>query len=427
MGRRFIGLLLLLGLMAAPAAAQETTPPAPDITAQFKQLEDITQSIRGLETLKPVEKAFPTRADIQAYIKHSLDKALTTQIMTEAEAFYWAFDLLDPKKTPLREAYEKLLGQQVAGYYDTDTKSMNVVETGPADTAAKLGLLERIIYVHEFTHALQDQYFDLDAYMQVAQDAKNNDMALARAALVEGDATYVMNEYAIQESQKNPLGALLELATSSAQAGGLALPPDTPSILAAELLFPYLAGEIFVRAVRENGGQEALDRAFINPPQSTEQIMHPELYLTGDNPDLVTLPVTPPDETWTPITSGVLGEFYLEQMLLEQLSPDDAATAAAGWGGDAYQIYQQDDGTQAWALTLVWDTPADKTEFETIFDNFVQAQFGVTAKDGCYIGTEGYKGAKPTACVVWNDSGSHIAYGPTPAIVRQLLQAEAVR
>jgi len=414
MNQCIIGLVLILGMTLGPAVAQDTTLDPIDLATEFKTLEDTTESIRGLETLQEVEKAFPTRADIQAYIKDILDTELSDEAIVEAMAFYVAFDLLEAK-TDLREVYTTLLGQQIAGYYDTETKLMNVVSMGAMDTQASLGLLERIIYVHEYTHALQDQHFDLDAYIAVAEGTQNNDMSLARLALVEGDATYVMNEYAVVEANKDPLGALLELAVGSTQMGGLTLPPGTPDILGTELLFPYLEGEKFVRDLRAQGGQPVVDRAYHQPPTSTEQILHPELYLSGDIPKTVLLPVVIPDESWSPVTNGVLGEFYMQQHLLTQLSPQEARDAAAGWGGDAFQIYQQEDGTLATVFHLVWDSKAEQTEFETIYDTFATAQRG-SAKDGCY------SGAKSVTCVLWQDEGSTIAYAPSEPIARQLIE-----
>jgi hypothetical protein len=424
MGRWIVGVLLVLGMVLGSTAAQDTTADVAPLATQFETLETTTESIRGLETLNEVEKAFPTRAEVQDYIKKSVDIELSDEAIDELMAFYVAFDFLDAK-TDLRAVYSELLGEQVAGYYDTETKLMNVVSIGSTDPEASLGLLERIIYVHEYTHALQDQHFDLDAYLELSQDANNNDMSLARTALVEGDATYVMNEYAIVEANKNPLGSLLELAVGGSQMGGLTLPAGTPAILGTELLFPYLEGEKFVRALREQGGQPVVDRAFYQPPSSTEQILHPELYISGEDPVVVMLPVTPPDDSWTPITNGVLGEFYLEQHLLTQLSPEDARNAAAGWGGDAFQIYQRGDGTLAYVLLLVWDSPEEKREFQTIYDTFANAQLGIAAQDGCYNGTEGFTGSQYDTCVEWRDHGSYIAYAPTEEIARQLI-ADAV-
>lgn len=421
MGRYIVGLLLILGMVLSPAVAQDTALNTTDITTQFETLEDTTESIRGLETLNEVEKAFPSRADVQAYINETIQTELSDEIVTELMAFYVAFDFLDPK-TDLRQVYADLLGQQVAGYYDTDTKLMNVIAIGAvdADTPMSLGLLERIIYVHEYVHALQDQHFDLDAYMEVAGETENSDMALARTALVEGDATHVMNQYAIVEANKNPLGSLLELAVGGSQMGGMTLPPDTPTILGSELLFPYLEGEQFVQRLLEQGGQALLDRAYQQPPESTEQIIHPELYLAGEKPMVVTLPEIAPADDWTPITSGVLGEFYLEQHLLTQLSPDEARDAAAGWGGDAFQIYQKGSDL-ALVVHFMWDSPDEQKEFQSTYLTFAAAQMGITAQDECFRGPEGFSGSKRYTCYIWRDNGSFIASAPSEELARQLL------
>lgn len=422
MHRYLLGLLLFI--MISPVVAQDSPLAIIDLSSQFDVMEKTTEDLRGLKTLTDVEIDFPTRTDAKRYIEQSLAKQLTDATITEMKAFYVAFDLL-PEDTDLRAVFNELLGQQVAGYYDTETKHMNVIMLNEADTSESLGLLERIIYVHEYTHALQDQHFDLEAYMDKAQKSKNNDMSLAQTALVEGDASYVMNQYALAEANKDPLGALLEITTSSIAAGGLTLPPDTPDILGDELLFPYLDGEIFVRALRTQGGQETLDKAFTNPPASTEQILHPELYLRGDMPQPVAVPATPPGENWSSVANGVLGEFYLQKYLETQLTPAEAAKAAAGWGGDAYQIYRSTSGQTAFVLQLVWDDGDEQAEFQTLYNQFAMKRMGNVSQNNCYTAKDGYAGASGVICVLW-DSGSRIVYAPDEDTARLLLENGSV-
>ena len=63
-----------------------------------------------------------------------------------------------------------------------------------ASQGQPLSFTDQITYVHEFTHALQDQYFDLNTLLS-PQVEDNPDQALAVTSLVEGDATASMTLY----------------------------------------------------------------------------------------------------------------------------------------------------------------------------------------------------------------------------------------
>src|SRR5690606_23013873 len=125
----------------------------------------------------------------------------------------------------LRDVYLELLGAQVAGFYDSDTKMMNVVPTSGL-LSDDLTLTEEIIYVHEFTHALQDQFFGLDPLIEPEEVAKHPDRALAAISLVEGDATAVMQVYVQNVVSRNPMAAF-QILGEGLQAGNLFLPPNT--------------------------------------------------------------------------------------------------------------------------------------------------------------------------------------------------------
>ena len=136
---------------------------------------------------------------------------------------------------------------------------------------------EEMIYVHEFTHALQQLHFDFDARFDAIEG--NTDATYALRALVEGDARVsellYMQEFLTEEeqaeSQGSPSQALIDAFRSA------------PYIVQRSYGFPYQDGANFVIALYNNqGGWDAIDMAFSSPPGSTEQILHPEKYLAGD-------------------------------------------------------------------------------------------------------------------------------------------------
>ena len=368
--RRMLIIVVLLGVMGL-SQAQTPLTLSPVLEANLVELEVYTTQLRGLETLSSVVRAFPSRDDVLAYISGALDEQFTDEEVLRAMRFYTAFGFL-PADYDLRAEMTKLYADQVGGFYNPETKELNVVLLNPnAQLGERLPLLERVVYVHEYVHALQDQHFDLTAYLADAQ-ALSDDALLARVALVEGDATLAMSVYLQVEIERNPLGASIALLTSSITSGNVTLPPGLPRILGRELLFPYEEGLAFVQALYRQGGWDAVNAAYANPPTTTEHILNPPSYLKGEQPLMVTL--NPVVLDGLPLVAeDRLGQFYLYEFLLQFMDATTARTASQGWGGDAYQIYADDAGAWAMRYAFVGDTDADTQEVAEAFEALVQA------------------------------------------------------
>lgn len=348
-------LILLVLCFASLSFAQDSIDP--ELAEQIDSLEAATVTLRGLEPLEEVALAFPNRAEVTAYLESSFEEFYTPEIVAQEMAFYTAFGFI-PADFDFLAGLTALYSDQVAGYYDTEELSMNVIMTGGEAPTTFLPLLDQIIYVHEFTHALQDQHFDLDVFLEGVE----GDAALARLALVEGDATAVMSLYTAAVAEANPFTTLLQLGAGMAQMGNSTLPEGTPEIIGEELTFPYLQGQSFVTALIEEGGWEAVNAAYLeNPPLSSEQILHPERYLAGDGPTEVSFEVAV--DGWELMKSGVFGEFYLRQWLgTLGMEREFLNSAASGWGGDQYHVFAGEAGT-AFALQIVFDSHEDQMEF----------------------------------------------------------------
>jgi hypothetical protein len=395
--------------------AQETISPA--LETHLEAIEQVTAELRGLEALTPVEHRFPTRDDVAAYLERELNIQLDEATLRRETQFYIAFDLL-PADVNLRDVYVNFLTSPagVAGFYDTDSKAMNVLLVGGGALGDMLPLLDQITYAHEFTHALQDQHFGLDALLSADEAAANPDAALARLSLAEGDATAVMTAYLQAAAQQNPLAALGLLAQGFS-AGAFSIPRGTPPFIVTELTFPYQDGATFVNALVRDGGWDAVNAAYTNLPQSSEQILHPERYLAGDAPQAVTLETAPPDAGWTLLADRTLGEFYLRSYLDTQLPSRDAARAADGWGGDRYHLYYDEAGDQrAWSLELAWDAPQQADEFRFVFQQFGEKRYGSAASDGCWS-----DGSAALCLASTAENHTVVAAAPTLAAARDLV------
>ena len=416
--RYFIAVCLGLLMVHTVWAQDDVAVVSAELNQHLRQIETWVTDYRQLEMLQPVDRRFPSVATVEQFLMDSITSKVTPEIVDEAMGFYVALDLLPPN-TDLLDVYLALLTDQVGGYYDSTEKTMNTLLISGGELGDALPLLEQTIYAHEFVHALQDQHYDLESLGFDSDSDLSFDQLIALQSLIEGDATVVMNEYLLAVLEDRPLAAL-GLLGSSVMSGSMNLPPDTPPILINELLFPYEGGAAFVTELVEVGGWEQVHQAFSALPQSTEHILHPATYLSGEAPQPVTLTemaVLANDAQWQQVTDQTIGEFYLRQYLTTQLENSVAYPAAQGWGGDRLQVYRQVDGDQvAWVLKIVWDTPTDADEFAQAYTQLADARFGfVTNAKSCW------QGATDSICTLTRNSATVIVGAPTLELAQTLL------
>lgn len=377
-------LIVLLCLMSLTIAhAQDTI--SPELQAQLDAIELTTTEIRGLDRLEATTLGFPSTDDLEEFIVTEFNEEYSDEEFADDLLFYVAFDLMEPD-IDLEEILIDFLLSQVAGYYDPETDTMNVVLLSGEDDENSIPVLEQITYSHEYVHALQDQHFDLETLFDMIDATDNGDFQLAVLSLVEGDATQAMTDYTLILAEENPTGLFEAMMAAGADLGGLSLPEGVPPVVGDELLFPYLQGQIFIAHLINAVGWSAVDSAFTdNLPQSTEHIYHPERYLAGDMPIAVTIPDMSDllGDNWRVAQDTTVGEFYLRQYLGTHLGSHQVADMTTGWGGDRMNLWVDDaTGELTWVIYQVWDTPDDATEFADGFVEFLTARFADGDSDG---------------------------------------------
>jgi hypothetical protein len=285
------------------------------------------------------------------------DRANSAKDLKFSEDALIALGLL-PAGASLRDLTLDFQGSQVAGYYSPDKNELFVVSRSGA-----LGPAEEVTYSHEFTHQLQDQHFVLDDLGAGA--ANQSDRALARLALVEGDAVSVQNRWTAENLTPEEMGQLL---TASLDPKAIEALQRAPAYLRETALFPYLTGNPFVESLIAGGGYEAVNDALATPPVSTEQILHPEKYARREAPTVVKIPILFDPRLpagWTARGQDTLGEFILRLWLIQGgVAAPQATAAAAGWGGDRLELYDSPNG-RSLLLVTEWDSLIDASEFAT--------------------------------------------------------------
>ena len=340
----------------APSATlgpSESTRPASELYAEIRAA---VVAIRGLQPTKAVDPVTIDDATLRKNLEAEFDAENTPAELATAEDVLITLGLLQPG-TSLRATILDFQAGQTAGYYSPDKDQLFVV-----NRTGRLGPSDLVTYAHEFTHQLQDQNIDLNSLgLDVADQG---DRSLARLALIEGDAVSVQTTWMTANLTPEQLG---ELLSSALDPKALEALRRAPAYLRDTSLFPYQDGYAFVSRLLSNGGYAAVDAAFRDPPDSTEQILHPDLYLQRAPPIEVALPAGLAGTLgagWSEAGRDTLGELILGIWLREGgASPAEARIAAAGWGGDRLVLLRGPNDQATVGLRTEWDTPQDAGEF----------------------------------------------------------------
>jgi len=215
--------------------------------------------------------------------------------------------------------------------------------------------------VHELTHAIDDQHFDMKS--AVAAFSGSLDRAMAYGMLAEGNAQSVESRFVTGGgSAKQDLQVLRNFAEAMGDAILRRRFGDTPPAIALAFKSQYTEGVVFAETLRRGEkGEEAIHAAFRKPPASTEQALHPEKYLAGEAPAAIGFGAPP--EGGKVLFETTLGELGTRIALLAAgVAKPQATEAAAGWGGDRVALLSLPGG-EAVVWTTTWDTDADAIAF----------------------------------------------------------------
>lgn len=348
----------------------------------------VVSDIRGQDFSKDVLPNILNREELGKEMLRLVDEEYTEEEELLMDSSYKVFGFVPPD-LDTQQFITELLTEEVAGFYDPDSKRMVlIVEDGPAKDPGWFGRLlgakpafdkeeQKTTLAHELTHALQDQLYDLNAMEKGIED--DDDMLLAFSALVEGDATLLMFAEAdsssdVTDMDPEAMRVTLNIMTWMMPLAGGEVYRKAPPIFRESLTFPYLQGMLFSLTVASDKGWESVHQAYSNPPVSTEQILHPAKYVDPDNLDMPQR-VKIADlsdaigEPWTPLGGNCLGE--LQTAVLLKKVPG-GKSAALGWDGDRYQVYRSETGKLAVVSVSIWDSEIDAQQFADAYRKYRQ-------------------------------------------------------
>ena len=398
--------LVFFALSVAGFAQAENVPQA--VQDAFRRTESIcrdVEKVRCLKFEKKINTEVQSRADFNGFVKKSIDEQYGKD---ESVWFVKALVRIGAleKEMDLTETLLKILEGQAAAHYDPETKKCYLLIT---DMNA---MMLDMVLSHELYHALQDQHFNLYDFVIKDKEAvrDNGDATAGKECLIEGDATYVMTAWMLlkQAGLKdaaaldpmvsmaiNMQGAMdydtmLNMTETMADAslGGLATSikemKDMPRYFMENLYSVYMQGAMMVNFLKTKGGWTAVNELYKNPPQSTEQVLHPEK-LIGKRDIPVNVRMTELNQIlpgkWVIKEEDVMGELGIRILLSiwadkDVKDPVAISTASAGWGGDRYYLLVNDE-TKGELLVwkTVWDTVQDAGEFVTTYRMLLSSRF----------------------------------------------------
>lgn len=337
--------------------------------------------IRDLEFTETVPVEIISRAEFQN--QSDRDTTVDSPAERAREQRYEASMLVGEDRT-VGQAFDSIYGGSVLGYYSSASNRIVIV------SANETPIVDRTTLAHELMHALQDQRLSLLGGADSPEDA------MAQTGVVEGDASYVEERYEARcESEWDCIDR-----PNGNSAGGLA---DEDLGLYLTVFAPYSEGPEFVHHRYERGGWDAVNELYTRPPESSEQLLHPEQY-PDDRPERVIVPDRSTAAFDRAGSGAAIGEATMFAMLWNQrtidrgslsqnpgpYSPYNYSTPATkGWAGDRLVPYfaAETDGSEAdgYVWTIRWESRHDAREFEEAYRRMLTAQLNATVQsDGVY-------------------------------------------
>ncbi len=346
---------------AEQGEAEESAPldSTEDFDAVIDELIEFVERERELEFKEPVVvQALDDDAFIERY-NSLVDEGISedAELIAHYTGIYQALGILNPGVT-LEEATYAFGAAGVLGYYDPETQEL-VVRGG------EMTVLLKTIIAHELVHAIDDQWFDLD---RPEYDDAEDEIGFGFRAVVEGNARRIENIYrdTLSPAEQVQLTAD-ELALSAGV--GVDFSKITFEYISLQLA-PYEAGETLANRLDREGGEAKVNEALETPPRTSEQVLNPDAYLSGDDPLVL---IDPPPADGDVQEAGVFGQ-ALWQILFEQTSGEsDAVEATQGWEGDWFVSWQDGD-TSCVRVDTEFDDSGDVDKFVRALENFIRVK-----------------------------------------------------
>jgi hypothetical protein len=394
----------------APTTTQEPTKPVPppqnpqqppsdsEVKITPRQAEQLFHSVdeimqfdskqTGLPIKREVKRKLTSRDEVYAYLTQHLNDE-DAQRLRRSELVLKKFGLL-PRDFNLETFLVALLKEEVAGYYDPKTRTVNLLDWVPIEE-------QEPVMAHELTHALQDQDINLQKWMKKGDkdlaesrkdptpaDIENDEIDNAREAVIEGQAQAMMFQYAIAPTGHTITNspALVDAMQEETLTGSASTKVfnQAPIFLKESLTFPYSYGMGFViKLMRQGGKEKAFAGVLHNPPHTTRQIMEPDTYLAGEKIQPMHVPDFKRDfKDYKKFDIGAMGEFDVAVLVEQYADKKVSKKIYPEWrGGYYYAAKPKADANAPLALLYVsrWSNPESAAAFAGVYASSLKQRY----------------------------------------------------
>jgi hypothetical protein len=367
LARTLTPLLLFLLTWLAPG---QTKSGAPDPALIQKVTAEIA-GITGLAVKRPVPFEMISRAAWKQWVNDEITRTVKPEELRVEALVLKRFGLI-PADYDLRQATVDLLGEQAAAVYDHRRKRMLFVE-GAAE-----GAMEEAVLIHELSHAVADQHFDMKRFLD--KGPKSDEAQTARMAVVEGQAMWIMLESQLRKMGTTLKGNSATLDLMLPNMGKLAAETypiftKAPLYLRETLLFPYTAGLVFQQAVLEKNGNSGFADVLRNPPTSTQQIIHPDKYFSATASTRPAIPPIPNLKEFNKLSDGSIGELDFQILIRQYVAEPEAREIAPKLRGGSFDLLEH--RKEQYALlrwSAEWDSPASAQAFFALYQKILRGK-----------------------------------------------------
>jgi hypothetical protein len=388
----------------SPSAQQPTRPipppeePKGEVKITPRQAEELFHTVdeilafdskeTGLPIKREVKRKLTSRDEVVSYLTNHLNDE-DTQRLRRSELVLKKFGLL-PHDFNLETFLVALLREEVAGYYDPKTKTVNLLDWVPMEE-------QEPVMAHELTHALQDQHVNLPKWMKRGEkdlaeikkdptpaDIENDEIDNAREAVLEGQAQAIMFQYAIAPTghsittSPELVGAMEEESLTGTPSTKVF--NDAPIFLKESMTFPYSYGMSFVIKVLQKGGKNtAFAGILANPPHTTRQIMQPETYLAGEKIEPMPVADFKHDfKDYQKFDIGAMGEFDVAVLVEQYAGKRMSKQMYPEWRGGYYyaaKLKTNPSGPLALFYVSRWSSPITAAQFAGIYAHSLNLRY----------------------------------------------------
>jgi hypothetical protein len=370
--RKSAGFLLLsvcIFLFCGASARHQTQTSDP----VFQKLDSIVRTISeitGFEQKHAVPYGRMNHEQLRKFLAKRLKTTLRPEELHADELSLKMFGLV-PQDFDLKKSTVDLLTEQAAAFYDYQEKRLFILDTSSLSE-------EEVTLAHELSHALADQHFNMEKFME--EEPANDDENLAHSAVVEGQATWLMMAYQLKKAglAPAPTAEMVAQAANNTETSNSDYPvlDKSPIYIQRSLLFPYDEGTRFFDAVYRKLGQPAFARVFTDPPADSSQIMHPDRYFAHQRATKPALPAWKPKEKNKEAASGTVGEFDLYMLLFQYGGKEEAERMSPHLKGGDYKILEVGAAkSPLLEYASEWDSPEEAQAFFTAYQKVLRGKW----------------------------------------------------